>query len=240
VPDAPYVKSLDAEPLELKAVEILQVQIELDDRHGQATVPLSFHPTIPPTATLLGYRAAESPWGPFTLAQLRIGARAGLRPRAYLLGAVIDNEEAGKALAERWGYGCRAGRVRLRKFYDRVDLTVEVDGRLVLDTSLLNPEPVSGSDVSYFANANLARVQYEGEVKPRLLQVDPEYTFLRAERGKPLVRLLDGAAWGDERVGCTWPISASYAVCDLTLPKLRFVTDPALPVSKGTERVNEP
>ena len=30
-----------------------------------------------------------------------------------------------------------------------------------------------------------------GEVLPRLIQVDPEYTFLRAERGQPKVKLLD-------------------------------------------------
>ena len=239
VADAPYVESLQTEPLELKESEVLQVQIELDDRYGPDTVPAAFHPTIPPTATLLAYRVPESPFGPFTLAQVRIGARAGLRPRAYLLGAVIDNEEAGKALSERWGYNCRSGKPRLRKHYDSAELTVEVDGKLILDASLLNPEPISGADISYFANANLARVKYEDEVKPRLIQVDPEYTFLKAERGKPRVRLLDGAAWGDERVACTWPISASYAVCDLVLPKIRFVSDPAVLTSKGTERIGE-
>ena len=237
VEGAPFVESLETEPLELKAVEVLQLQIELDDRFGPEVVPAAFHPTIPPTATLLGYRVEESPFGPFTLAQVRIGARAGLRPRAYLLGAAIDNEEAGKALSERWGYGCVVAKTHLRKFYDRVDLSVEVDGRCVLDASLLNPEPISGADISYFANANLARVKYEDGVKPRLIQVDPEYAFLRAERGQPKVRLLDGAAWGDERVRCTWQISASYAVCDLVLPKIRFVSDPAVLTSKGTERV---
>ena len=45
----------------------------------EAMLPPALHPTLPPIVSWLVYRAISSPWGPFTLAQTRIGCRSGAR-----------------------------------------------------------------------------------------------------------------------------------------------------------------
>ena len=71
-----------------------------------------------------------------------------------------------------------------------------------------------------------------------LVQVDPEYVFAGAERGRPRVTTLDKEAWNCAgNLELTNPISASYAQCDVTLPKIRYVVDPERPALQGTTKV---
>ena len=170
-------------------------------------------------------------WGPFRLAQTRLGCRAGVRPRGFLLSAVCDNDDAAEALASRWGYRIEPGDVRLTRYHDRVVASVVRGGSSMLEVSLLDPEPISGGDVQYVATMNLA----ETPRGLRLVQVDPEYTFHKAERGTPSLSTFDAAAWGDARVRPSWPVSASITVADITLPRLRYVCRPDVPALAGTE-----
>jgi hypothetical protein len=50
---------------------------------------------------------------------------------------------------------------------------------------------------------------------------------------------LDSAAWGDAggNLKLRNPISMSYAVADIALPRIRFVCDPERPAFQGTTRV---
>ena len=67
---------------------------------------------------------------------------------------------------------------------------------------------------------------------------DPEYVFSKAERGRPAVVHLDNDAFrADGYLRVTNPISASFAICDVKLPKLRYVCDPELPALQGTTKV---
>ena len=81
VDGAPEVVLSDRE-LEVDDVDILQVLYEIRVADREALVPPALNPTIPPVISFLVYRAKESVFGPFALAQLRLTARSGVRPRA--------------------------------------------------------------------------------------------------------------------------------------------------------------
>ena len=59
------------------------------------------HPALPSYVILAVTKYSESPVGPFNLAVLRLGSRAGAHPRGFLLGAVASTEAAAKELRGR-------------------------------------------------------------------------------------------------------------------------------------------
>jgi hypothetical protein len=231
--DAPRMSLLDGEPLTLTGIEVLQAAFELPGAFRECLLPPALHPTDPPLAWINVWRCPDGPLGAFALAQVRVSCRSGLRPRGFLVGAVVDSADAGAALAARWGFRCRAGTVVLARQYDAVDARVEVDGRTVLGLSLRDPDPLGAHDVQYTASMHLA----DTPRGLRLVQVDPDVRIERAERGRPSLGTFDGAAWGDPRIAPTHPVSGTIAVADLTLPRLRYVCKPDVWAFDGTETV---
>jgi hypothetical protein len=235
--DAPLMEGLDTAPETLPGVEVLQVLFEISSAAMLDLLPRALSPTIPPTVTFVFWRCREGPFGPFSLAQVRVGCRAGVRPRGFPLRAYCDAEPAATALAARWGFACRPGAVRLRRFYDRIVGTVEANGRPVLQVSLLDPQIIVGVEVQYTANMNLARVRDGQGERVRLVQVDPEYTLRRVDRGRPQLDLFVPEAWRAEGVEPVYPVSASMTLADITLPRIRYIVDPDVPALQGTEKV---
>lgn len=234
---APVLESLGTQPEALSGIDVLQVLVEIDERMMQELLPRALHPTIPPMATFLVWRCPDGPFGPFNLAQVRVSCRAGMFPRGFLLASFCNAERAAVALRSRWGFDCRPADVRLHRRYDRAVGEVALDGRLVLQVSMIDPVAIAGSDIFYEANMNLVRLRTAGVERPRLLQVDPEFTFHRADRGRPEVNVLDQAACNAEGVEVTWPVSASLCAADVTLPRIRFIVDPEMPATQSTERI---
>ena len=232
----PEMADFDAEAWTLPSAEVLQVSYEVGDE-SLAKLPRAMHPAVPPYATFSVTRYPESPVGPFSLAQVRLIGRAGAHPRGHVLGAVASSEGAAKALRERWGLPVSPGQVAVARYHDRVTASVRCEGETVLDLALVNPEPISGGDVQYIAWVTLARVMEDGALRPYLVQVDPHYTFHKAERGRPSVRRFEAGAWNAESVQLLQPISASVTTCDTDLPRIRFVMDPEMPVWQGTRRL---
>ena len=236
---APEV-TLDDRQLKVDDVDILQVLYEVRVADRESLVPPALNPTIPPVISFLVYRARESVYGPFALAQLRLTARSGVRPRAYLISARCDNAGLAEVLEGSWGFRIAPGAISLRRFHDRVDCAVrEEDGRTILETSLVDPFPVTGHDVQYPPGMHLARVTRDGVSKPRIVQVDSEYEFRRADRGRPEVTSFDPEAWGDARLVPDLPVSASFAACDMTIANVRYICNPDIPAAEGTEKVSE-
>jgi len=231
---APLLDNLDAEAWEIEGVELLHLRYEIDDANREALLPRALHPTIPATAIFTAARYPNSPAGPFMLAQVRIGCRSAALPRGFLLRAYSDSPAAADALARRWGYACGVGDVKIARYHDRIVATVTKDGAEILRMSLIDPEPISGGDVQYVANMNLAR-QADGE--PILVQVDPEYKFHRAERGRADIATFDRAAWQAEGVDPVYPIVASFTQCDTGFPAIRFVLDPDKTALEGTRKI---
>ena len=229
----PQLGSFAGEAVVLGDVETLQVLCEIESSLAQELLPPGLHPTIPGVVSWMVQRFADSPWGPFSLAQTRIECRSGVRPRGFLVGAVVDGDEARRALETRWGYRCRAGVVRLRRHYDEILGVVGDDDLPELAVGLRDPTPLDGDYVQYVANMNLA----ETPSGLRLLQVDPGFDLDRSERGDPEVHDFDGEVWGVPELEATYPISASFTVGSVTLPPVRFVCRPDVTAFEGTERV---
>jgi hypothetical protein len=165
-----------------------------------------------------------------------------VRPRAYLVSARCDNPALSSLLAHSWGFRVTPGEIALRCFHDRVDCVVAEegrDGRTILDVSLIDPVPVTGHDVQYPPGMHLARVERDGVWVPRIVQVDSEYEFRRADRGRPSLTSFDPSAWDDERLVPDIAVSASFAACDMTIANVRYICNPDIPASEGTEKVSE-
>jgi len=232
------VRDLDTEAWSLPGAEILQLAFEVP-RATESLLPRAMHPAIPPYGTIWVTRYPESPVGPFTLAQLRLMARAGVHPRGLVLGAVASTADAATALRERWGLPVVPGRVTFTRRHDRITATAVRDGVTVLDCALIDPEPISGGDVQYIHSVTLTRAPLDGETGPRLIQVDSRYTFKKAERGRPHVGVLVAPAWGAGPLRLLNPIAATVTTCDTDLPRIRFVMDVEVPVVRGTRRIRE-
>jgi hypothetical protein len=232
------VRDLDTEAWSLPGADILQLAFEVP-RATEALLPRAMHPAIPPYATIWVIRYPESPVGAFTLAQLRLMARAGAHPRGLVLGAVASTVEAATALRERWGLPVVPGKVTFTRRHDRVMATVIRDGVTVLDCELIDPEAISGGDVQYIHSVALAHAPLDGHTGPRLIQVDSRYTIKKAERGRPRVGVLVPPAWGAGPLRAMNPIAATVTSCDTDLPRIRFVMDPEVPVVRGTRRIRE-
>ena len=221
-------------PEKLLGVETLQVVFELARADADALLPPGLHPTRPPVVTWLVQRAFQSPWGPFALAQCRIECRSGLRPRGFLRAGVIDNEAAGAALASRWGYALGLGEPRIARSYDEIRARVSLADGAILELALRDPMPLRSADASYSASVHLAHTPRG----LRLVQVDPDFDVERAERGRPIVDRFDAEAWRSAGAVPSSPISGSFAISDVTLPALRYVSRPDVPAFLGTERVD--
>lgn len=222
---------------QLPGCGILQLMYEIDAAAMTSLLPPALHPTIPPTLVFTITNVPDSPAGPFVLAEVKVGGRSGARPRGLLMKGYCNAATAATALAAHWGYPLEVADCHVVKRYDRVYGSVARDGRTLLDITLLNPEPIAGNDIQYLAGLNVARVLREGAELPRLVQVDPDYTFRSADRGKPSLDAFDAEAWGLAGAVPNHPVSASYAVADITMPELRYLVDPALPPLTAVERL---
>jgi hypothetical protein len=141
VAHAATMASFDTEALTLPDAEVFQAMFESHIGGREASLPPSLHPTAVPAFVLQVWRCPDSPWGPFSLAQGRVGARSGLRPRGHMQGCVCDNEVAVDELRARWGFPARSGTVTLHHHYDAVEAAVDVDGHTVLSVRGADPEP---------------------------------------------------------------------------------------------------
>lgn len=235
----PTLGNLDTEAWTLPKAEMLQLLIEVPRSTTDGLLPKAMHPALPSYVILAVTRYSESPVGPFNLAVLRLGSRAGAHPRGFLLGAVASTEAAAKELRNRWGLPVEAGDVKFLRRHDRVMATVDKGGKTILDCALLDPQPVAGSDVQYINWVTAANAPLDGQTQPMLIQVDPKYTFYKADRGKPQVNLFDAAAWNAGAIELADPIVGTCCTVDTDLPRIRFVMDPLKPVFQGTRRIRE-
>ena len=235
---APLMNGFGTEAWELKNAEILHLAFEVVEGPAEWLIPPALHPSIPPYVTLSVARFPTSPAGPFALAQVRLVVRAGIRPRAYLLGAYTNSAQAAAELRARWGFTIGLGTITLQARHDRVIGQVVREGQTILEMELENPEQISGADVTYLDSLHLARVIENGKETPVIVQVDPEYVFHSAQRGKPRLISLQADAWGGNgRLRCTNPMHATFCYCDTDLPKLRFGMDPSAPAVQGSRRL---
>jgi hypothetical protein len=230
---APELRSFAAEPLVLPGVELLQVTYEAGGAQPESLFPPGLSPTLPVLAVLSLWRAPVSPIGGFTLAQLRLSCRSGVRPRQLLLSSFAAGDTARGALNERFGFGARAADVRLERGYDRIEGGVSLGGRALLQVTALAPLPLASGDLQFFSSVHPART----EKGLRLVQIDTDFAVSRAERGRPRLERFDAEGFGAPALRLSYPVAAFFAVADVTLQKIRFVSRADVPAFAGTEKV---
>ncbi len=232
----PTIEGYRTEPWTLKGARVLELHMEIADEVADSLVPRTMHPSIPQYAVFNVTHYPDSPVGKFSIAEVRVAGRAGVRPRTHVLRSVVDSEAARRELAARWGFPVHPGEVSIEQRHDRVVGKALIDGKLALHIELLDRDVIGGNDVQFIASMHLARNKEDGRLV--LVQVDPEYVFSKCERGRPAVVHLDNDAFrADGYLEVTNAISASFAICDVTLPKLRYVCDPELPALQGTTKL---
>lgn len=231
------IHGYQTEAWRLPGAKLLNVHYEIDNETVTRLLPITLRPAIPAWAVFNVTQYPESPIGPFAVAEIRIGCRAGVRPRGFVLRSYVDNPIAARELAQRWGYPTDVGKVYLRGFHDRVVARVTTaDGKLALEMEMIDREPIAGADIQYNSSMHLARNREDSKLV--VVQLDPQWTFQKVERGRPHIVALDSEAWGaDSLLRADYPISASYAACDVALGKIRYICDPTVDAFKGTTAV---
>jgi hypothetical protein len=234
--DLPHLSALAGPTWQLPDAEFLQINWEVDDAGALALTPPSLHPSIPPFASFFGCRFPDTPVGPFSIAQVRLVVRAGVRPRALCLGAVCDSPDAVTALRAHWGFPVQLGEIEVANRHDRVSFSAALDRRPVLELTVHTADVINGSDLMTFDNLHL--VQLGDETGATLVQVDPEYTIHRADRGRPAVSLPDPEALGMQgSLRLASPIIGFSFRADSDLVPVRFTIDSTRPAVSSTNRV---
>jgi len=232
VANAPALAGARGESWQLKGARILNLSFEIEDAPGDGLIPPAMHPSIPSYAIFNVTEYPQSPVGPFAIGEVRIVGRAGIFPRGFALRSFVNSAAAGKELSQRWGYPVAAGEVALETRHDRIIGTVTADGRTVLEIELADREAITPGDVLYYSSMHLAR-QEDGS--PILVQVEPDFAILQAERGRPLLSTFDPVAFGaGNYLRVTNPMSASFTTCDVTLAPIRYACDPERPAREST------
>ena len=144
-----------------------------------------------------------------------------------------------EALATSWGFRIQPGEVHLRRFHDRVECSVVADRRTILDVALVDPEPITGHDIQYSrrhaprarrrATTADAAADRAGRHRVRVPPRRP-----RAAGARDVRRRQRGATIGSSP---SQPVSASFTACDMTITPVRYVCNPDIPASEGTQRV---
>jgi hypothetical protein len=228
---APQLPAFPAEPLALGGVEVLQACFEMRAASREPLLPPGLHPTNPATCIVLAWRCAESVWGPFSLVQLRIGCRSGVRTRGFVWAAACNLPAAAHQLAAHWGFPARPAQIALSRHYDGCTLRVEIDERAVLAIDAQDPDPLAPDDVQYTGTLTLAHMPRG----LRLVQIEPRTTLERAERLRPRLAEFDAEAWGSAALTPYHPVSASVGVGRVEIPPVRFVCRPDVLAFQGTE-----
>ncbi len=233
---AATINGYKTEPWLLKGAQILSINIEIDDDPADNLIPRTMHPSIPSYAIFNVTHYPESPAGAFSIAEVRIAGRTGVRPRGFVLRSFCDSEDARRELGARWGFPVVPAEVKIDLRHDRIVAHVIADGRSALDCELVDRDVIAGNDIQYIASMHLARNKEDGKLV--LVQVDPEFVFAKAERGKPRILHLDNNAWGaGDNLRLGNPISATFTVADVTMPKIRYICNPDVPAMQGTTKV---
>jgi hypothetical protein len=225
--------SLDAEPVSWDDVVVLQAGFELPYSCRQAVLPAGLHPTTPPMLVVLAWQVPDSPWGPFGLAQARVSCRSGVRPRGFVAGCIVDNPAAAAALAAGWGLPTTPGAVQVDRGYDRVELVVKRDDRVVTHLIGSDPDPLSAADVQFSVSTTLARTPRG----LRLVQVEPDYDLRRVERVRPSLVAFDAEGWNQPLLAPGYPVSATISLGRVAIPALRFLSLPDVLAFEGTEKL---
>ena len=232
----PTIRSWKTDPVQLENVEILHIQYELPAAQIEELLPPALHPTLPPLGHWSCWDVPESPWGRFHLVQFRLSCRSGARPRVFLLGAAIDNEDARDALGECWGFSATDASIDFVRSYDAARFRLTIDGHEALAVELRDPESLQASDLQFFASMHGAHTPNG----LRLVQFDPSYEVSRAERYRPQIAHIESDTWQRDDPAPVYAVTGWGANASINLPTIRFACNPDVDAFRGTETIKTP
>ena len=222
-----------ADEFQVDDADVLTLTYEIDIDEGRKAVPVALHPSVPSYAQIVVRQLRGGPWGPCTMAELRVNARAATNYLGYCVGAIVDGEACLRALRERYGVRAVAGDVRLERRYYGVFATAAVAGHTCLDAEVTGLLPINGQDVLFTPNLNLALVAGA----PRLVHQEMEYTIRSAQRGVTKLKTLIAASFGEHRVQVRRPLPPTLVTADVRYLAVGYLVDPDRPALVGTTAV---
>jgi hypothetical protein len=233
----PRIKALAEDRIDIEAVETLTFTFEVLSEAAIAALPAALHPPFPTYCSLTVRRHADSPFEPFTTAELRLHARAGIHYVGYALGAFADNEAACEWLRSGYGLPCQvAEKVTLARRHYGFEARVVRGGRTMLEAVLGTPGFISGADVLYIQNSNAAAL----EGAPALIAEEFEYAIKEAKRGPAAFKTLDLVAFGAPTLTVSNHLPATWTAGGWSYMPVRFTIDPLRPAMAGTRKIGQP
>ena len=231
------IKQLARDRIDIEDAQTATFTFEVLSEPAIAALPAALHPPFPTYCSLVVRRHGDGPYGPFTTAELRLHARATNHYVGYVMGGFTDNERACAWLRNAYGSPFEvAETVALTKRHYGFEALVATGGKRVLEGLIETPGFISGSDVLYVQNSNLARL----DGAPTLIAEEFEYAIKEARRGTPAFRALDLAPFGAPTLTVSNYLPATWTSATWSYMPVRFVIDPTRPAAAGTRKVGQP
>jgi hypothetical protein len=231
------IRDLAVDRIDLENAQVAAFTFEVLSEAAIAALPAALHPPFPTYCSLVLRAHAESPFGAFTTAELRLHARATNHYVGYILGGFTDNAAVANWLAN--GYGKRmsvAETVSLKKRHFGFEAKVVAGGKAALDAVIENPGYIAGVDVLHVQNSVLALL----DGAPALIAEEFEYQIREARRGTALFHTLDIAAFGAAALTVSNHLPATWIAGNWSYMPVRFVIDPGKPAAAGTRKIGQP
>jgi hypothetical protein len=233
----PAIKALAQDRIDIEAVQTLTFTFEVLSDAAIAALPAALHPPFPTYCSLVVRRHDDGPYGAFTTAELRLHARATNHYVGFSMGAFCDNEAACAWLGAAYGLRCSvAGTVSLTRRHYGFEAKVAAGDVSLLDAVMTTPGFISGNDVLYVQNSNLASL----DGVPTLIAEEFEYAIREAKRGAATVHTLDLAAFGAPTLTRSNDLPSTWTTGSWSYLPVRFTIDPARPAMAGTRKIGQP
>ena len=231
------IKQLAQDRIDIEAAQTATFTFEVLSEAAIAALPAALHPPFPTYCSLVVRKHEDGPYGAFTTAELRLHARATNHYVGYSLGAFTENEAVAAWLANAYGLPIQTAKsVSLAKRHYGFEARVETGVGAVLDALIETPGYISGADVLYVQNSNLARV----DGAATLVAEEFEYAIKEARRGTAVIRKLDLAAFGAPTLNRSNDLPATWTSGTWAYMPVRFVIDPLKPAMAGTRKLGQP
>jgi hypothetical protein len=231
------IGELAVDRVEVEAAQTATFTFEVLSQAAIAALPAALHPPFPTYCSLVVRRHDDSPFGAFTTAELRLHARATNHYVGYSLGGFTDNDAACAWLRDAYGAPIAvAERVSLIRRHYGVEAVVGEGGRNLLEAVIETPGYISGADVLYVQNSNLASL----DGVPALVAEEFEYQIKEARRGTSRFAALDLTAFGAPTLTLSNHLPATWTTGSWSYMPVRFTIDPNRPAGVGTRKVGQP
>lgn len=221
-----------AEPAVLGEVEVVRMTWELVGARGRRLLPDGLYLTAPALVTVQALRCAggTGDLGAFSVVTVALSCRSGARARAALVAGAVEADPATSTrLVDGWAFPTTHAGVSIERRYDAARVTVPG----LVDATVRDLRPIGVHDTQFVVGLHPTTV----DGADRLVQVDLDVEPRRAERGRAVLHHLQLTGADGAPLLAGTAVAGVVAVATATLPRVRFVLDPAIEPHLGTSVV---